>query len=204
MNKTVIDAREKNCPIPLIMTRKAIKRGEGSFAVIVDNAIAKDNITRFLQDNKILFCVNNTNSNYTINIGDITEKKELISNAVDYCDCSSDKTQLKTVICIKSDKMGNGDDEFGALLLRAFINTLKEISKMPKTIIFYNSGIKLVLDDSPVISSLQKLEENGVEILICGACTEYYNSQEKIATGYISNMYDITEKLISADNIIYP
>jgi selenium metabolism protein YedF len=204
MNKKIIDAKGKNCPIPLIMTRKAIKSGYDNFTVIVDNTIAKDNITRFLQDNKKSFYVDSNDFSFAINIGESEKISETTPKEELYCESSVNVEYSKSLICIKSDKMGEGDEEIGSILLRAFICTLKELSVLPKTLILYNSGIKLVLNDSPVLSVLRELEQKGVVILVCGACVDYYNNQKEISVGIISNMYEISEKLLLADKIIYP
>jgi selenium metabolism protein YedF len=92
----------------------------------------------------------------------------------------------------------------GTILIKAFINTLPETTATPKTIIFLNSGIFLALKDSPVLDSLIKLEQSGVEILTCGTCLDYYKKKEELGVGNISNMYDILERLSQAGNVIYP
>ena len=100
--------------------------------------------------------------------------------------------------------MGHGSDELGEILLKAFINNLKEVTPYPAAIIFYNSGAKLLLNNSAVIDSLKTLEQLGVRILVCGVCVEYYNIKESLSTGLISNMHEITEHLTRASHIIYP
>src|SRR5690554_5639397 len=54
MNKT-IDARGKNCPIPVIMSKKEIENNIEAFKVLVDNKTAVENLKRLA-----------TNSNYKI------------------------------------------------------------------------------------------------------------------------------------------
>ena len=48
------------------------------------------------------------------------------------------------------------------------------------------------------------LEAKKIEILICGACVDYYNKKDEINIGTISNMYDIMNTLTNASHIIYP
>ena len=48
MNK-IIDARGLSCPQPLILATRAMKE-PGGFEVIVDNAVARENIARMLAD----------------------------------------------------------------------------------------------------------------------------------------------------------
>ena len=99
--------------------------------------------------------------------------------------------------------MGNGDEELGKILIKSFIFTVSETSPYPKTLVFYNGGVKLTCEDSPVLEELKKLEDLGVEIISCGTCLDFLNLKESLRVGSISNMYTIYEKLRdSLNNII--
>jgi len=69
---------------------------------------------------------------------------------------------------VPSDIMGRGDEELGGILVRAFFHTLGEVKPLPDAIIFFNSGVKLVVEGSPVVEDLQALKTRGIEILACG------------------------------------
>ena len=45
----MVDARGLSCPIPVIMTQKAMKTKEDYYEVMVDNGAARDNVTRFAE-----------------------------------------------------------------------------------------------------------------------------------------------------------
>ncbi|SJT62544.1 selenium metabolism protein YedF [Clostridioides difficile] len=45
MNK-IIDAKGKNCPIPVMMAKKEIDNGNIDFVVEVDNKIANENLKK--------------------------------------------------------------------------------------------------------------------------------------------------------------
>ncbi len=45
MNK-IVDAKGKNCPIPVIMAKKEIDNGNVNFVVEVDNKIANENLKK--------------------------------------------------------------------------------------------------------------------------------------------------------------
>ena len=89
--------------------------------------------------------------------------------------------------------MGEGDPQLGIILMKGFLNALRGAAHIAHTSDFYNSGVKLTTEDSGVITSLQALEESGVEILVCGTCVDFYNIKELLAVGNISNMFTITE-----------
>lgn len=46
-----IDARGLSCPEPILRTQAAIKAGEFPFAVLVDSATQRDNVTRTAHKN---------------------------------------------------------------------------------------------------------------------------------------------------------
>ena len=106
------------------------------------------------------------------------------------------------VVSIGSDKMGQGTDELGKILIKSFIYSLTELAVPPKCVIFFNSGALLTSDGANTIDDLTKLEEKGAEILTCGTCVNYYNLQDKLAVGAVSNMHEIAQRMASANNII--
>ena len=109
-----------------------------------------------------------------------------------------------TVVVIASDKMGEGAEELGKTLLKAFVFSLTQQDKLPKTILFYNGGASLTCEGSPMLEDLKALEAEGVEILTCGTCLNYYGLTEKLAVGGVTNMYVIAEKMLNAGNVVKP
>ena len=114
------------------------------------------------------------------------------------------KENKRSVININSNKMGSGDDDLGIILIQSFINTINKLDPLPSAIVFYNAGVLLCTKESLVIDSLKTLEENGIEILICGTCADFFNIKNSIGAGTISNMYTIMETLNSAPIIVTP
>ena len=45
---TIVDARGRSCPEPVILTKKAVEKTREPIQVLVDNQVAVDNITRFV------------------------------------------------------------------------------------------------------------------------------------------------------------
>lgn len=193
--KNEIDARGLNCPQPVILTKKALERIEkGRITTIVDNNIAKENVIKLAKNMTCDVSIEEIGQDYYINI-----LKEKPTEQVDLKE-SAGKNGL--VILIGKNTMGIGDRELGQILIKGFIKTLLEVYPLPETIIFLNSGVNLTVEGSEVINTLRELEEMGVEILSCGTCLNYYNLEEKLAVGQISNMYSISEKLLNAVNTI--
>lgn len=196
--KKEIDARGEACPKPVIMTKKQLDKLEsGTVTTIVDNEVAKDNISKLASSYGYSFLIDKTKEDeYYIHIskGEVEEKDQ--ANV-----CIPD-TFKDVTLAISSDKMGTGSDELGKILMKSFIYTVKETTPWPATIVLYNSGVYLTCEDSDVLDDLQEMARNGVEIISCGACLDYYHLTDKVKVGEIGNMYSIYEKMKNANNTI--
>jgi len=107
-------------------------------------------------------------------------------------------------VAISAAVMGEGSEELGKTLLKAFVFALTQQDKLPKTILFYNGGAALTCEGSAMLEDLKALEAQGVEILTCGTCLNFYGLTEKLAVGSVTNMYTIAEKLTQAGNVVKP
>ena len=202
----IVDTKGQLCPAPLIAAKKALKetpRGE-SFVLITDNKTSFDNLTRFLRDNKAEIQFEELNGTWKITITN-TIGEVIKPNAEDYCApefAHFEKGDF--VVVISSDKMGEGDETLGYLLMTTFINSLKDLDKMPKKILFYNNGVKMITKSSPVIQPLKDLEKMGVELMACGTCVNHYGLSDEIGAGIIGNMYSIAEAMALSGKILKP
>jgi len=106
------------------------------------------------------------------------------------------------VLVVPSARMGHGSEELGEILIRTFFHTLGEVEPQPDTIIFFNDGVKLTVENSPVLEDLQALAERDVEILACGTCLGYFQLKDRVAVGEVSNMYSIAEAMLGAGKVV--
>ncbi|MFC1893779.1 sulfurtransferase-like selenium metabolism protein YedF [Chloroflexota bacterium] len=104
-------------------------------------------------------------------------------------------------ILIQSEGLGEGDDNLGSLLMANFLRLLAEKEEKPKTIIFWNTGVKLVCEGSQVLKHIQKLEEASVEILACTTCLEYFDLIDKLAIGKPTTMVKSIESMFDGEFI---
>jgi selenium metabolism protein YedF len=109
---------------------------------------------------------------------------------------------MEKVIVLNSDKMGEGDEKLGRRLIANFLKTLVSAEKQPQMLVLYNSGVKLAVKDSPVLESLQSLENLGVEIICCGTCVNFYGLVDLIQAGGVTSMAEIVKVLTEAENIV--
>lgn len=201
-----VDTRGEVCPAPLIAAKKALREtaiGE-YFTILTDNGSSYNNLTRYLKDNHTEVSIEENEGVWKLIVkklaGPSSEKR-----AEDYCKPAVAHFEKGDfVVVISSDKMGEGDDELGRLLLSNFIKALKDLDKLPGKIIFYNKGVTLALNDSVHIIHLRQLEKMGVEILLCATCVNHFGIADKIGAGILSNMYTIAEAMASASKVIKP
>ncbi len=199
-----VDAKGKRCPLPLIMTKKALlEAGPGEdLLVLVDNETSMKNVRHFLEDHQMKVEVRQQGSVYEL-IVNKTGSMDATVQAEAYCQLPA-TPGADYAIAFQQNRMGNGDPELSELLIKAFVNTLPEADHRPSKLVFLNSGIFLALNDSPVLEALRKLEAEGVEMLSCGTCLDFYGRKAQLAVGRVSNMYDIIEVLSSSSKVIYP
>ncbi|UCD85334.1 MAG: sulfurtransferase-like selenium metabolism protein YedF [Deltaproteobacteria bacterium] len=107
-----------------------------------------------------------------------------------------------TVIFINTDRIGQGEEELGKVLMKSFSFALTESKAKPQALVLMNNGVKLVAEGSEVLENLGKLESTGVKIMACGTCLDYYGLSDKVKVGSVSNMYDITETFLGADKVV--
>ena len=189
----VIDARNLPCPHPVVLTNKAFEESD-EVTTIVDNEIARENVSRLARTKGFSVSVEQKGGDFHLHL-----KRQ---GCAVLTDIPQPARGGPTVLLIASDSIGRGSDELGRKLMTSFIQVLHEISPQPQTIIFMNSGVKLVAHGSQVIEDLRAFEEKGVDLLACGTCLGYYDLKEKLAVGKISNMYDIASALFGAGKII--
>jgi selenium metabolism protein YedF len=202
----IVNTKGQQCPAPLIETRKALRDAEPgeTFEVLTDNKTSFENISRYLTDNKIAFLSMENGGTWSIQITP-GEHGDQLKNAEEYC--TTEVPHLSKgdfVIAFTSDKMGEGDEELGRILVINFIKAVKDLDVLPSKMIFYNNGVKLGSDDSPVAEHLKELQKMGVVLLFCATCTKFYALEDKIKIGILSNMFEIAQAMASAGNIIKP
>ena len=186
----------------LINTKKAIQaaeeKGIAELLVIVDNDIAKEN--RRLRTPTICRSISRKKAKlhvlfYLKEGGALKESDDAVAEGTEL-------PSGRPTVVISSEHMGQGDDELGAILIKAFFFSLTQADPLPERILFYNSGVKLCCKGSPVMEDLQTLLKAGVEIWPCGTCIDDYKLEDELEIGTLTNMYGIVEALHGAAKLI--
>lgn len=191
---TDIDCRGLACPQPVIRTKKALEAlAEGTVTVWVDNPESRENVKRFAAGQGCDVTVTEKDGAYALTI----TKPAGCSQAA-----QAATAEGPTVVCITNNVFGKGSEELGAILMKAFLNTLWDYQPRPARVIFVNAGVFLTTEGSDVLDSLHLLEREGVEILSCGTCLAFYGIKEKLRVGKVSNMHEIIASLMTAGRVI--
>lgn len=197
-----VNAMGDNCPIPVIKTKKAMAAltGPETIEVLVDNEIAVQNVTKMASSSggKVT----------SEKLGDAEYKVTIKMEGAPAADgaeavCAPDARD-NTVVVVSSDRMGSGNDELGKVLIKGFIFAVTQLDTLPKTMLFYNGGATLTTEGSDSLEDLKSLEAQGVEIMTCGTCLDYYGLKDKLAVGTVTNMYSIVETMAKAGRIVRP
>jgi selenium metabolism protein YedF len=187
-----IDAKGLGCPQPVVLTKKALDGiEEGTVEVTVDNKPASENVARFARGAGCEVQITEDSGQFRVSI----EKKKAETE-------TSNEQGKQLAVFAGSDTMGRGNEDLGKVLIRAFFPTLLETKPRPNSIIFMNAGVKLTVEGSEVLDQLKKLEQAGIELLVCGTCLEFYRIKGKISAGRISNMFEIVSCLLKSDAVV--
>ncbi|MBP3428591.1 MAG: sulfurtransferase-like selenium metabolism protein YedF [Clostridia bacterium] len=201
----IVDARGMTCPLPVVNAKKAAEEMTegGVLTVLVDNEIAVQNLMRFA-----------AHKGYAAGSEKRAEKEFAVTIRVGAGDaqqaepqetaCAPDSRKKGLLVALTGNVMGTGDEKLGRALMKAFVFALTRQDVLPETILCYNSGAYLTCEGAETLEDLKALEAEGVTVLTCGTCLDFYGLKDKLAVGGVTNMYDIVERMESADSILRP
>ena len=195
--KKFIDAKGKSCPMPVIMAKKEIDSGVKFFEIEVDNKIAVENLKKLANSQGFTTTIKENNGNFKVDFSNGCEECEEVLAKVE-----GKKPLGNWAIFVNKEIIGAGNDELGQSLMKMFFYTISEGEDLPKSILFMNGGVKVPTLNDQAIEHLKVLQDKGVELLVCGACLNFYELENKLEVGTISNMYDITNAMKEASKVI--
>ncbi len=204
--KKEIDCRKLDCPAPVLETKKCLEQDAlTQIRVLVGNDAAVENVSRFLAYNGFEVGVD-SNGIFSAVEGnkEAADAKKLpaAKTSSEQSVALSSDTSRKIMILVSSDTIGRGDDELGQKLMVNFIKTLKEMGEDLWRLVFVNHGVKLSTRESAVLEELFALEQDGITILVCGACLTHLGLMEEKAVGQTTNMLDIVTAMQVADKVV--
>ena len=198
----MVDARGMACPMPVVNAKKAAEGMQPGdiLTVRVDNEIAVQNLQRFAEHMGFSASGEKLGEGeyaVTMHIGGESRSEPEIA-------CAMDARKKGMMVVLSANTMGTGEEKLGKALMKAFVFALTKQDVLPETILCYNSGAYLTCQGADTLEDLKLLESEGVTILTCGTCLDFYGLKEKLAVGGVTNMYDIVERMEAAATIVRP
>ena len=193
------------CPLPVVNAKKASEdlRAGDMLTVLVDNEIAVQNLTRFAEHKGFgVSAEKKDEKEYAVIMTISGAAAEEVKEAE--IACVMDSRRKGMLVVLSGNQMGTGDPRLGTSLMKAFVFALTKQDQLPDTILCYNTGAYLSCEGADTLEDLKLLESEGVTILTCGTCLDFYGLKEKLAVGTVTNMYDIVERMENAAQIIKP
>lgn len=111
-------------------------------------------------------------------------------------------TSKNTLIQITRYGMGDGNEELGLKLISNYLKLMLEDNRLPRIIVFYNGGVKLLTPDAPTYDTLKLISDKGVQLMACKTCLDYYGIDTNTIAGKAGTMMDIITLQANADKVI--
>ncbi len=205
MMEKIIDCKGMACPLPVVNAKKASEQLHTGdvLTVLVDNEIAVQNLTRFAEHKGFTASAEKKGDKDYAVIMQIAGAAAAPAQEEEVA-CVMDSRRKGMLVVLSANVMGTGDPKLGTSLMKAFVFALTKQDQLPDTILCYNTGAYLTCEGADTLEDLKLLESEGVTILTCGTCLDFYGLKEKLAVGGVTNMYDIVERMESAAQIIKP
>ena len=217
-----IDLRGLTCPAPVLKTKALLDdQSVQRVDAFVDGEVNVNNLSRLARSLKMqvmsvseekdegtCFKVTITRSSgegtaASLNHNHAVESASTKHSTIDQFS-KTEKEKVGTVIFLSKDKFGDGDPEFSNTLISLFLQTAFASGHRPRAILLANTGVRLLDKKSSSYKVLEDFKSEGVEVLACGLCVEFYGLKEEIPTEQITNMFAIAEFLFAADKVLTP
>lgn len=205
----IIDCKGLNCPLPVVNAKKAadeLAAGD-MLTILVDNEIAVQNLLRFASGKGFSATSEKKgNAEFAVTM-QITASQSVPVEAEEAeaeIVCALDTRKKGMLVVLSANVMGSGEEKLGKSLMKAFVFALTKQEQLPDTILCYNTGAYLTCEGADTLEDLKIMEAEGVTILTCGTCLDFYGMKEKLAVGSVTNMYDIVERMEKAKTILRP
>ncbi len=200
-----LDCRGLACPGPVLRCLDCIEKdAPESFVVLVDDAAARENVTRLLTGKGYAVAVAEAPSHCTLTVTRAASGQtgQAAATAVEPCCAPGAPVGGKVAVLIASEGIGAGSDELGGKLMLNFLATLPELGGSLWRIILVNGGVRLATTGHPGLEKLQALAAKGVSVLVCGTCLTFFDLMAAKQVGETTNMLDVVTSLQLADKVI--
>lgn len=199
----LVDARGLGCPKPVIMAEEALSKiTEGIVTVLVDNEASVNNLKKFASHNALAVEVGTEANYYVVKIVKGFACEVPAKSPVNEQLPVQTHSLNQSFLVVATDTMGK-DEALGAVLMKAFFETIKVYKQYPKAIFFMNSGVRLTTTNNEIVEILKELDSAGVEIFSCGTCLKHYNLEAELKIGVRATTSTLIEGLTDSPKPIW-
>lgn len=188
-----VDARGQLCPQPVILTKKALDETFEPITVVVDNAVAKENVSRFLKSQGMTVEIKEDGSDFLVQGTPGDRPLPQTQSAAAF--------PAGGALLLSRNKLGGDDAELGLALMKTLITTLPQLSNPPSVICLMNEGVKLAVKGEPTADALNEFVKAGGTLLVCGICIKHFGLDGQ-TVGTVSNMFEIFEQLTNHASLV--
>jgi hypothetical protein len=112
--------------------------------------------------------------------------------------------ESRLVVVFRSEYAGEGDPLVGSILLAEYLQALLDHPVAPLALLFYHSGIRLVLDGSPVQDLIHKMAGRGTEILACRTSLLLLAPGQQPFAGRAASLAELIDRMRQASHLLWP
>ncbi len=209
---TTLDCRGLDCPTPVLLVRECMEAtAPAALCVLVDNMPALENVTRLLHHYGYAATVTETEGVWKLSAQRQSSEDTPPSTAstktfsgvtMPKPSAAQDTHNGKTLVIIPCEGFGQGDETLAQRLMHNFLATLPEMGTSLWRVVLLNGGVRLAATEGPALESLQRLEREGVDVLVCGACLEFFKLTKEKKVGQTTNMLDIVTSVQLAEKVV--
>ena len=194
-----IDARGKQCPIPVVMAKKELDANVQDVEILVDGQTQIDNLKRLGDSVGRPATAEPFEDKFLVKFANGETKKD---DSFDANSCGAANNTY--AVFFNTNAIGTNEGELGANLAKMAIFTLSESEQLPDYVLFMNEGVKLVAGDceQQIVDNLNTMIEKGTKVLVCGTCLNFYGIKDDLKVGTVSNMYDILGAMQTVGKVI--
>jgi hypothetical protein len=110
--------------------------------------------------------------------------------------------QKSTLVVVTRNGMGHAAPDLQQKLIGSWLGLVAENGMLPGAVALYSEGVKLAARGSPHLDALRALEEQGVHLILCKTCIDYYGLEDQIEVGIVGGMGDILAAQWKAGKVI--
>jgi intracellular sulfur oxidation DsrE/DsrF family protein len=110
----------------------------------------------------------------------------------------------RLTVVFRSERAGEDNPVLGDRLMIEFCQALLAHPDAPQALLFYNSGVHLVLDGSPVLDIIRQLAGRGSEVLACRTSLQLLAAESQPAVGRAAALAELVERMRQASLLLWP